>query len=519
MLRHALRRGFAGKPALTVGGGRAPGSYTANPDTILKNVKIVRPHITFDPNTVTDIGIKDGKFVEFGQNLNAKNAKIIDGKGMMAFPGVVDAHSHVGIYHPLDSDARSESAAAAQGGVTTSLNYIRAGQYYLNKGGPYSELYPEILDKSKGNYYVDYAYHVAPISSHHISEIETLVTKYGVTSFKIFMFYGSYGLHGRSDSQNEFLMIPKEDKYDISHFEFVMREISAVMKRHPHLKNKISLSLHCELGEILSAYTKIVEREKKYKGLEAYHHARPPHSEGLAIFIASYLANETDCPNINLLHLTSKKAVDAAIQMKECFPHINFQREVTVGHLLLDINAPTGNLAKVNPPIRPREDVEYLWKAIFDGEIDWVCSDHACCGQEHKCDHDDKDNIFKAKSGFGGTEWMLSGMYTEATARGMDASDVARLTSFNPAKRYGLDKKGDIAIGYDADVALFDPTDSFTIKSEHSHSHQGYTPFEGLNCTGRVKKTLLRGNVIYEHTQGKGELIGQPSGKYLSRPY
>ena len=74
------------------------------------------------------------------------------------------------------------------------------------------------------------------------------------------------------------------------------------------LKDSISLSLHCETAEIMTAYTKIVEKDSSLKGLAAYHHSRPPHSEGLAIFIASYLAYETDCTNINLLHLTSRKA-------------------------------------------------------------------------------------------------------------------------------------------------------------------------------------------------------------------
>ncbi len=103
----------------------------------------------------------------------------------------------------------------------------------------------------------------------------------------------------------------------------------------------------------MSAYTKIVEEEGKYSGLEAYHQSRPPHSEGLAITIASYLAYETQLPNINLLHLTSRKAVEAAMMMQSTFPHINFRREVTVGHLLADIENSKGVGGKVNPPLRP----------------------------------------------------------------------------------------------------------------------------------------------------------------------
>jgi allantoinase len=120
------------------------------------------------------------------------------------------------------------------------------------------------------------------------------------------------------------------------------------------------------VGRSERSYTKIVEREGKLTGLQAYSAARPPHSEGLAIWIASYLANETNCLNINLLHLSSRKAVDAAWTMQQVFPHIAFRREVTVGHLLLDTDCECAVHAKVNPPIRPRDDVEALWQAVSE---------------------------------------------------------------------------------------------------------------------------------------------------------
>ena len=81
--------------------------------------------------------VRGGKFARIAPNLDARSAKAVhDGKGWLAFPGVVDAHMHAGIYSPLAEDAVTESRAAAQGGVTSMLNYFRTGQYYLNKGGP-----------------------------------------------------------------------------------------------------------------------------------------------------------------------------------------------------------------------------------------------------------------------------------------------------------------------------------------------------------------------------------------------
>jgi len=482
-------------------------------DVLIRNVRVARPKQSNTPTR--DIAISGGKFAEIRDSIDpAAASRVIDGRGLLAFPGLVDAHMHTGIYRPLAEDALSESRAAAQGGVTSSLNYMRSGQYYLNKGGPYAEFYPEVLEISRGRFYVDYAYHLAPMDARQIGEIDLLVERFGVTSFKIFMFYGGYGLHGASSHQHEFLMIDPDEKYDVAHFEFVMRGVKRARDRFPDRRPYISLSLHCETAEIMAAYTKLVQAEGKLSGLRAYSAARPPHSEGLAIAIASYLAKETECVNINLLHLSSMKAVEAALLMAKAFPQIDFRREVTIAHLCIDYDVKTGVLAKVNPPIRSREDVEYLWGALLEGKIDWVCSDHACCRHEMKVDGARPDDVFLAKSGFGGTEYLLPALITEGRKRGLTYNRVAELTSWNPAQRFGLLCKGDIAPGLDADVVLVDPDRSFAVRAAESESRQGYTPFEGLELTAKVVSTFLRGMQIYD----RGKVLGEPRGQYLRRP-
>ena len=452
-------------------------------DLLIRNVRVVRPNAAMVEDA--DIAISKGKFAKIAPGIPAASAKeVFDAKNRLAFPGLVDPHMHTGIYSPLAEDAVTESRAAAQGGVTSSLNYMRTGGYYLNKGGPYKRFFPEVLDISEGKFHVDYAYHLAPMSRQHIREIPMLVNDFGVTSFKIFMFYGSHGLHGRSQNQSEFLMIGQDEKYDIAHFEFVMRGIRKAMEKYPDKADDISLSLHCETAEIMSAYTKMVEEEGTLKGL--------------AIFIAAYLANETDLPNINLLHLTSRKAVVAALQMAAVFPHIDFRREVTIGHLMLDTDSPCGPLAKVNPPIRPRPDVEFLWESVIEGDIDWVCSDHACCKHEMKVDPRKPKDIWLAKSGFGGTEYLLPALVTEGRRRGLSYNQMAKLTSYNAARRFGLASKGDIAPGLDADLAILDPNETWTVRAAESESEQGYTPFEGMELTAAVKTTFLRGQRVYD---------------------
>jgi len=228
------------------------------------------------------------------------------------------------------------------------------------------------------------------------------------------------------------------------------------------------VSLHCEVADILNAYTRIVQPDPSLTGLRAYSAARPAHSEGLAVTIAAYLDHETNCINVNLLHLSSRKAVEAALTMQQAFPHIEFRREVTVGHLLLDYDAPTGKHAKVNPPIRAREDVEFLWRAVLDRKVHWIVSDHACCRTEVKVAREHPGDIWLAKAGFGGTEYLLSGVFSEGSRRGLSYSHMAELTSWNPARRFGLSGKGDIAVGYDADLALLDPTRTFTVRAAES---------------------------------------------------
>jgi allantoinase len=298
--------------------------------------------------------------------------------------------------------------------------------------------------------------------------MEWLATQQGVPSFKIFMFYGGHGLHGQADraAQRRFLMVGEDESYDLAHFEFIMRAASRIRRAHPDLARHVSVSLHCEIADILDAYTRRVARDGALTGLRAYSAARPPHSEGLAVWIAGYLAHETDCPGINLLHLSSRKAVEAALALPRVFPHLDVRREVTVGHLLLDCDASPGVLAKVNPPIRPREDVEFLWRALLERRLDWVVSDHACCAREMKVAAERPDDIWLARS------------------------------------------------GYDADLALLDPARRFTVRAAESPSGQGYTPFEGLELTGRVTATFLRGALVYDGTR----VLGPARGQYLKRP-
>ncbi|MFO7540462.1 MAG: dihydroorotase family protein [Chloroflexota bacterium] len=483
-------------------------------DLLIKNVRLVRPQQNGLERC--DIGIKDGRFAQIGPDIAVETAVTIhDGQDLLAFPGAIDAHMHVGIYRELADDARSESQAAAQGGVTTAMTYIRTGSYYLNMGGSWRDFWPEVLRRSEGNYYVDYAYHVSPIENRQLDEMEYLATEAGAPNFgEVFMFYGSHGLHGRSDNQRQWLMLPDGDQYDLAHFEQICRQAAQLQRQYPDLAPYLQVSFHCETPELLRAYEKQVREDGELSGLAAWHAARPPHSEALAIAMVGSMAHAAGLQQVNILHITSQAAMEAALTARAAWPDVQFGLEVAAAHLLLDTTADCGPLGKVNPPIRTPADREYLWQKVLDGTVEWIITDHAACPQAMKVSDGDPENIWEARAGFGGTEYLLPAIYSEGVRRGLSPNRVADLLCWQPAQRFGLHHKGDVAPGYDADLVLLDPDEQWTINPAASLSAQEYTPFAGLEVTGQVKQTFVRGNLVYDN----GRIIGHPLGRYQKRP-
>ena len=245
-------------------------------DLIVQNVRVVRPNT--DTVDTMDIAIKDGKFAEVAASIATENAAAtFDGKGLMAFPGAIDPHTHVGIYVPPHEDAPTESASAAAGGVTTIIPYVRTGSLYLNMGGSIKDFWAELMKQSEGRYYIDYAYHVSPITGAQIGEMEYLLTEAGAPNYgEVFMFYGIHGLHGRSDQQSKWLMLEEGDHYDLAHFDYICREAARLQEQYPDLAKYVQVSWHCETPEILRAYETKVRAEGKLDGLAGYSEARPP---------------------------------------------------------------------------------------------------------------------------------------------------------------------------------------------------------------------------------------------------
>jgi dihydropyrimidinase/allantoinase len=469
-------------------------------DLVILNGTVVLPEI--GPVRI-DLGVKNGTVTVMADSLRASDGEeVLDATNMHILPGAVDSHFHVGIYRPHSQDAYSESEAAVSGGVTTILSYFRTGSHYLNKVGPYREIFPEVLDLSRGNFWCDYGYHIAPMTTSQLDEVEWLVDQ-GVASFKFYMFYKGLNLAADSTRAREYTMA---EDYDLGHlYELMVRVSEAARARG----QRISLSLHCENPELIRVFIARVKNEG-LTGLEAYSKARPPLTESLSIEEAGVLAGATRCP-INLLHLSSRDAIVSANQLRRRNPDRDIALETTLHHLALNYEDSKGFIGKVNPPVRAREDQAALWSALLNGQIDTVVSDHACCMEESK-----QKDLWSALPGFGGTSLLYPVLLSEgAVKRGLPLGRVAELASTNPARTFGLyPRKGRIAVGSDADFSICDLQKTQTVIPALLHSAQDFTPFSGLSFTGWPVMTVLRGHVVFRD----GSTQGSPSGRFLQRP-
>ena len=474
-------------------------------DLVIKNGNMVIPKIGV---IKADIGIVNEKISALSKDIEAKEAvKVIDATGKYVFPGAVDSHFHIGIFRPMDEDAKSESMSAAWGGVTTLCSYFRTGKNYLNKSGPYKEIFPEVLEKSINSFYTDFVYHLTIMTPDQMNEIEMLVTEYGVSTFKYFMFYKMLDLTGATGSDKYLLL---NTSYDLGFLYNYMQEVARVNEKYSQY-GRISLSIHCEQPEIINAATQYVKQHESGNPLKDYSDARPAFSEKMAIKEVEVLCAQTNCP-VNLLHLSSIDAVEAGKETVAKNPKLNILLEGTLHHLGLSNDIKFGRLGKVNPPIREREHVEGLWKAVIDGDIKTVVSDSACASKKIK-----EGDLWTSLAGFGGTEIMFPLLLTEGyRKRGLSLQRIAELTSYNPATYHDLyPKKGTIAIGSDADLAIIDLDKEKEVSVDTLHSAQDFTPFEGIKYKGWPACTIVRGKVIFENDR----IVGKPGdGQYIKRP-
>ena len=474
-------------------------------DLLIKDGTLVIP---YTGEVKADIAVKDGKIAAIGTDIPASDAdQVLSAKGKVIMPGAVDAHFHIGIYRDMQKDAFEETRSSLVGGATTVISYFRTGQHYLNKTGTYKEIFPEVLDSVSGHLHTDVGFHLAPMTSGQVDEIPELIKDHGIASYKYYMFYKGFDLAANSRDSKAFTM---SEEYDLGHLYTILEGVAAAQQQNPD--KRISLSIHAEQSELMRLFIDRVKADGNPQTLKAYSDARPPLTEQVAIGEATTLAAAAGT-NINLLHLSSGAALDAARAARAAHPEIDIKCEVTLHHLCLDyasLDEKGGLGGKVNPPIRTKQDNEALWNGVADGTVSWVASDHACCMEAEK-----GDQLWPALPGFGGTALLYPVLLSEGHhKRGISLTRVAELASSNPSRAYGLwPTKGSMTIGSDADLVIVDLEKEDVVDGNKLLSGQDHCPFDGVKVKGWPETTILRGAVVYTD----GEVVGEPRGQYVRR--
>lgn len=471
-------------------------------DTVVRGGTAVLP----GGSVRADIGIRGGRIAAIADAISSQDADdVVDAKDRLVVPGGVDAHFHLGIYRDMTEDTRTETESSIAGGVTSILSYFRTGTHYLGKSGPYREILPLALDAVSGNSRVDYGLHLAPMVREQVAEISDLAGTKGILSYKYFMFYQGLDLAGDSQDATGYTM---SADYDLAHLLEIMEAVSAANADRAD-GARVSLSLHCENSDLIKLFMDRVRRAGELQGLEAYSAGRPPLTERLAIAEAGVLATATQCP-VNFLHLSSADALDAASTFRSDHPEVDVRMETTLHHLALSYEKYNDQLGKVNPPIRSERDRDAMWEGVRSGRIDWVVSDHACCGEELK-----SGDMWHALPGFGGSALIYPYLMTDGPRRGVPVERVVEIAATNPARAFGLaPRKGALVVGADADLAVLDMDTPRKVTPELLHSAQTYTPFDGIELVGWPVRTILRGTTVF----ADGAPVGDPIGEFLHRP-
>ncbi|MFH1724544.1 MAG: dihydropyrimidinase [Elusimicrobiota bacterium] len=455
-------------------------------DLIVANGTVVTAQETFK----ADIGVKGERIAALGESLDREGARVIDAKGKTVIPGGIDVHVHLQL--PFcgtvsSDDFETGTRAAACGGVTTVIDFAMQGDHDNLMAGVEAR-----MGEAEGKVCVDYSLHSGITGFKRLKdprrELKRLMD-FGVPSHKVFMIYEKEGW--QSDDGDFFQAL-----------EYA-KDIGA------------TICVHAESEKVMSMLIRRYLPSKRKHGAWAHVLSRPNFIETEAVQRALKWSEVTG-GHLYVVHLSTG---EGAQLFKDAHSRgVNAHTETCAQYLLLDDKVfkdkKRGHLYATCPQIKKKADSERLWKGLADGEISIVSTDTCTFTTKQKAMW--KGDFTKIPFGMPGTETLLPAVYTHGCKAGrFSLNHFVSLISTNPAKLMGMyPKKGTIAPGSDADLAVIDPKARRTIDYKKLSTNCDWSPYQGRTLWGFPEYTVSRGEVIVE----KGGFTGRPGrGKFVKR--
>jgi dihydroorotase len=423
-------------------------------DILLKGGRVVDPSAGMD--SAADILIKEGKIADAGKNLKASGARTIDCEGKIVLPGLIDMHAHFRQPGREDEETFTTGARAAlRGGFTSVLCMANTSPPVDNKG-VVEYIYSESKKTGLANIYTVGAV-TKGLEGKELTEIGQIYEA---------------GAKALSD-----------DGRPVMNAELMRRALEyAKMFGLPVISHCEDLDLS-KNGVMNEGF---ISTRMGLKGV-------PRAAETIMIMRDIELAQLTGS-RVHIAHVSAKESVELIRQAKK--KKINVTCETCPHYFTLTEEAVLGfnTNAKVNPPLRTKEDVEAIKKGLADGAIDAIATDHA----PHSGEEKDVEFDFAA-SGMIGLETALSLVYAELVKKGvLSWSGAAERMSLNPARILGLERKGSLKAGRDADITVFDPEVNWVVEAKGLESKSKNTPYMGMKLNGAAQLVIVGGKVKFE---------------------
>lgn len=396
-------------------------------------------------------------------------------------PGLVDTHVHINEPGRTEWEGfNTATQAAAAGGITTVVDMPLNCTPVTTTAAALQQK----LDSLGNQLWVDCGFWGGVVPD-NLDQLEDLL-KAGVLGVKSFTIHSGIADFPQVTEADMRAAIPILARYDV-----------------PYL-------IHAELDRDDTPPAEIGD------SYQSFLHSRPRKWENDAVDLMVKLAREAKArgehSRIHIVHLSSAEAVPAIRRARE--EGLGFTAETCPHYLTLFAEAcPDGKtLFKCCPPIREDENRQQLWRALDEGVIQFVVSDHSPCTPQLK--HLDSGDLEKAWGGISSLQFGLSLIWTEACQRGYSLERVSHWMAQRPARFAGLEgRKGLIAEGYDADLIVFDEQAEYVITTDMIKYRHKITPYAGQRVRGVVEKTYVRGHCVY----AAGDIQGQPMGQAILR--